>query len=489
MSSFANLNVLGNATFANPATAAQHPVRKQEFEAAINAIANHAAVTKLDTTSVTLTLAGQQISAAVRLKSASFTATEGQVLATADGLVVVLGTGANQAAAGNHTHSTATAGAAGFMSAADKAKLDGVAAGATALSLDGSGSAGTAARSDHTHSDLSASISGLTTSLAGKQASDPTLTAIAGVTTAADKLIYFTGVDVAASATLTSFARSLLDDVDAAAARSTLGLVIGTNVQAYSVTLGLHAALALAADKLVYATGSASLATTTLTSFARTLLDDADAATMRSTLGLAIGTNVQAFHATLTALAGLTLAADKLIYATGANSLATSTLSAFARALLDDVDAVAARATLGITSSAGPKFSVYSSVSQSIPVSEWTRVDWPAEIRDSHNNFASHRFTPTVAGTYQLVAMATLEGTTADRTYQLAIYKNGAAHRYGYKSVVGSIEVGVTPFVSAVVEANGTTDYFEIYIQHNDTAANDIIPLETVSYFDGFFLP
>jgi hypothetical protein len=53
---------------------------------------------------------------------------------------------------------------------------------------------------------------------------DATLTALAGVTTAADRLIYATGADVFAVATFTSFARTLLDDADAATARATLGL-------------------------------------------------------------------------------------------------------------------------------------------------------------------------------------------------------------------------------------------------------------------------
>lgn len=52
---------------------------------------------------------------------------------------------------------------------------------------------------------------------------DATLTAIAGVATAADKLVYFDGVDSAKAAPLTAFARTLLDDVDAVTALNTLG--------------------------------------------------------------------------------------------------------------------------------------------------------------------------------------------------------------------------------------------------------------------------
>ncbi len=180
-----------------------------------------------------------------------------------------------------------------------------------------------------------------------KQASDATLTALAALTTAADKMIYATGSDAFATTTLTAFARTLLDDVDAATMRATLGAQASGSYQASDATLTALAALTTAADKMIYATGSDAFATTTLTAFSRTLLDDVDAATMRATLGAQASGSYQASDATLTALAALTTAADKMIYATAADTFATTTLTAFARTLLDDADAATMRATLG----------------------------------------------------------------------------------------------------------------------------------------------
>lgn len=117
-------------------------------------------------------------------------------------------------------------------------------------------------------------------SYSNMQPKDALLTALAALTTAADKLPYFTGVDTVAQTTLTAFARTLLDDIDAATARTTLG------AQASDATLTALAAVVTAADKLIYATGADTFATATLTAFARTVLDDTDAATMLATLGV-----------------------------------------------------------------------------------------------------------------------------------------------------------------------------------------------------------
>ena len=134
----------------------------------------------------------------------------------------------------------------------------------------------------------------------------------------------------------------------ASAARTALGLAIGSDVQAYDAELAAVAGLTSAANKVPYFTGSGTADVADLTAFARTLLDDANASAARTTLGTAIGSDVQAYDAGLASIAGLTTAANKLIYATGSDTYAVADLSAFGRSIIDDADAAAVRTTIGL---------------------------------------------------------------------------------------------------------------------------------------------
>jgi hypothetical protein len=167
-----------------------------------------------------------------------------------------------------------------------------------------------------------------------KQPLDATLSALAALVLAADKMIYATGADAVATTTITAFGRSLIDDADAAAARTTLGAASPADI-------------ATAIANLV---ASSPAALDTLNELATALGNDANfAATMTAALG-----GKQPLDATLTALAALATVADRMIYATGADAFATTPLTAFARTVLDDADAATMRATLGAAPTASP---------------------------------------------------------------------------------------------------------------------------------------
>jgi hypothetical protein len=118
-----------------------------------------------------------------------------------------------------------------------------------------------------------------------------------------------------------------------------------------------------------------------VSAFGASLVDDADAAAGRTTLGLGSlavinsplpiangGTGAtaagaaltalggQPLDATLTALAGLATGADKLAYSTGTDTFSQTDLTSFARTMLDDANAGAVRTTLGVGTSDSPTF-------------------------------------------------------------------------------------------------------------------------------------
>lgn len=122
-------------------------------------------------------------------------------------------------------------------------------------------------------------------------AASASLTALGSLTPAADSAPYFTSGSAAGTYTLTTFGRSLMDDADASAARTTLGLGSAavepsTAFAASSASLTALGGVTPAADTIGYYTGTTTAGSASLTSAGRTLIAAADAAAQRAALGL-----------------------------------------------------------------------------------------------------------------------------------------------------------------------------------------------------------
>jgi len=123
--------------------------------------------------------------------------------------------------------------------------------------------------------------------------------------------------------------------------------------------------------------------------------------------------------------------------------------------------AVVTQAMLGTNVAGnGPAFSAYSSSATTVPDNVFTKVLYATENWDTNNNFANSRFTPTVAGYYQINAN-TRYGSITSSNNAFRIFKNGSAYVNG--ATCGLVNGYIYMMVTALVSMNGTTDYVEIY--------------------------
>ena len=131
-----------------------------------------------------------------------------------------------------------------------------------------------------------------------------------------------------------------------------------------------------------------------------------------------------------------------------------------------------------------PAFSAYKSTgagTQTITAGTFGKITFDTEEFDTNNNFASSRFTPTVAGYYQINAEADIGGSGF---IVMDLYKNGS----NYKRSSGSSGTEVYAVVSTIVYLNGSTDYVEVY--GYSTAANASVygSAGVYTYFNGCLL-
>jgi hypothetical protein len=113
-----------------------------------------------------------------------------------------------------------------------------------------------------------------------------------------------------------------------------------------------------------------------------------------------------------------------------------------------------------------PAFSAYANAAQTVSSNVFTKVVLQVEDFDTNNNFdntTNYRFTPTVAGYYQINGYYYLKATSGGCT--VAVYKNGSVAKIGGFSVANTY--GAASTISSLILLNGSTDYVELYGYQN----------------------
>lgn len=153
--------------------------------------------------------------------------------------------------------------------------------------------------------------------------------------------------------------------------------------------------------------------------------------------------------------------------------------------------------TISSTTTTYPIFGAYANNTlQTFTSGIAQKVLFQAEEVDTANCYANSRFTPNVAGWYQINSEIRFDGVMGPNNELLvSIYKNGNEHKRGYNSTGVSPNAGSSTWfamqVSAMVYANGTTDYFEIYAQHGNSSNITITAINApqITWWNGFYVP
>jgi hypothetical protein len=118
-------------------------------------------------------------------------------------------------------------------------------------------------------------------------------------------------------------------------------------------------------------------------------------------------------------------------------------------------------AGIQVAANAAPAFSAYQSSAQTLSSSTFTKIQFQTKEFDTNSNFdnvTNYRFTPTVAGYYQI--SGGFQVSSSATPVRLAIYKNGSVFKYLGITDSSSLS-GI--YSSALIYLNGSTDYIELY--------------------------
>ena len=151
-----------------------------------------------------------------------------------------------------------------------------------------------------------------------------------------------------------------------------------------------------------------------------------------------------------------------------------------------DTDIVNLYANTPVSATNWPSFSVHKNTTSQTAITGIDKITWDGAnaLFDTNSDFddANDRFTPTVAGKYILTSGLELVTISAGETIIIYIYKNGAALHVA-RTVVHGAAAGV--YISAVVDANGSGDYFEIFATNGSHDLMSITGALISSWFTG----
>lgn len=154
--------------------------------------------------------------------------------------------------------------------------------------------------------------------------------------------------------------------------------------------------------------------------------------------------------------------------------------------LPDSSGTILTTATAGVPVN-GPAFSAYSTNAQSINSGVTAKIQLNTEVFDTNSNFdntTNYRFTPTVAGYYQINGQIALNGSSVGYA-RVMIFKNGTSYAEGNSGPNNTI-TGAESTVSSIVYMNGSTDYVEMYCYlYTGAGALSLQNSSQVNYFNG----
>ena len=119
-----------------------------------------------------------------------------------------------------------------------------------------------------------------------------------------------------------------------------------------------------------------------------------------------------------------------------------------------------------------PAFEAFLTSDQTVSDATLTKCQVNSEIFDTDNcydNSTNYRFTPNVAGRYNVYGALHFEADADNRLagVEIAIYKNGSIYSDLPIQFYTNYEKKMTPFISNVISLNGSSDYVELYGWNN----------------------